>query len=65
MSVNFMKNWSLWSAPEAACCRSNFVFANFYLKGVQFGFDSCRPLGTFTVAGDLIGWGRWNGDTVC
>ena len=54
-SVNFMKNWSLQSVLEVTCWRLNSIFMSFYVKDVQFMFDSCRSLDPIVAAEDLIG----------
>ena len=53
-SVAFQRNWSVAKVLEAATWKSNSVFASFYLKDVSFVFDSCRSLGPFVAADQVI-----------
>ena len=54
-STAFHRNWSVSSVLNAACWKSNSVFASFYLKDLQFEFDGLCSLGPFVDAGVQIG----------
>ena len=52
--VLFMKNWSIHGVLNAACWKSDLVFAYFYCKDDQHVFDSCRSLSPAVATGSLI-----------
>ena len=53
-SASFFQNWSVTKLLEAVCCRTNSVFASFYLKDVQYEFEDWNSLGPFVTAGTVV-----------
>ena len=53
-SAAFHHNWSVSSVLEFASWRINSVFASFYLRDIQHGFNDIPFLGPFVAAGEWI-----------
>ena len=53
-SVLFMHNWSVSRVLEASTCKSNPVFASFYLRDFSLAFDGFRALGPVVAAGSVV-----------
>ena len=53
-SAAFLQNWSVSKVLEAATWKLNSVFALFYFKDIQYGFEGLRSLGPFIAAGAVV-----------
>ena len=53
-SLIFKKNWSTKQVLQAATWRSTSVFSSFYLRDVAYTWDSCKSLGPFVSAGQVL-----------